>query len=249
MPEDKKVTDVFGIAAYGDALNTVAKGAVDGAGAFLSRICLPAAEEFGLLLRDKISAWRARNAVGIVLKAERQLEAISGPEGRYAHPRIVMRVLEDGSWSDDETIQKMWAGLLVTACTSSGTDESNLMFVQILSQLTSSQVRILNFACTNAPKHQSKAGWLYCGEFYCAIAKLEEISGVSDSHRLDRELDHLRGLQLLSMASGFDPSKVERSANLSPTTLGLQLYARCNGHTDQPEAFFQIVPGGEEEYN
>lgn len=35
-------------------LNTLAQGAVDGAGAFLGRICLPAAEEFGLLLRDKV---------------------------------------------------------------------------------------------------------------------------------------------------------------------------------------------------
>ena len=54
---------MFGLAAYGEALNTLAKGAVDGASAFLSKICLPAAEEFGLLLRDKLSVWRAKNAI------------------------------------------------------------------------------------------------------------------------------------------------------------------------------------------
>jgi hypothetical protein len=35
-----------------EAVKIATKGAVDGVGAFLSRICLPAAEEFGLLCRD-----------------------------------------------------------------------------------------------------------------------------------------------------------------------------------------------------
>ena len=68
MAEDGKSLDVFGIKPVADSINTVTKGAVDGAGAFFGRICLPAAEEFGLLLRDKVSAWRARNIVRIAEK-------------------------------------------------------------------------------------------------------------------------------------------------------------------------------------
>ena len=61
MPnEEQGKRDLFGLAAYGETLNTLAKGVVDGAGAFLSRICLPAAEEFGLLLRDKVVRGEAR---------------------------------------------------------------------------------------------------------------------------------------------------------------------------------------------
>ena len=69
-----------------------------------------------------------------------------------AHPRMVMRVIEDGSWSDDATVQKMWAGLLASSCCPDGRDESNLMFINLLGQLTSSQVRILRFACETANK-------------------------------------------------------------------------------------------------
>lgn len=72
MTDDKpKSFDIFGIRPLAEAINTLTKGAVDGAGAFLSRICLPAAEEFGLMLRDKVSSWRAKNAVAIIQKAEK----------------------------------------------------------------------------------------------------------------------------------------------------------------------------------
>jgi hypothetical protein len=53
MAEDNsKSLDILGIKPIADAVNTVTRDAVEGAAAFLSRICLPAAEEYGLLLPD-----------------------------------------------------------------------------------------------------------------------------------------------------------------------------------------------------
>jgi len=73
MPdEEQNKGDIFGIASYGKALNTLTKGVVDGAEAFLSRICLPAAEEFGLLLQDKVSAWRKNNTIAIIIEAQKK---------------------------------------------------------------------------------------------------------------------------------------------------------------------------------
>ena len=66
--DTKKTTDVLGLAPYGEAVKVIAQGVVDGAGAFLSRICLPAAEEFGLAWRDRIAGWRQRNAILITAK-------------------------------------------------------------------------------------------------------------------------------------------------------------------------------------
>ncbi len=71
MTDDNKSLDILGIKPIADSVNTVTKGTVDGASAFLSRICLPAAEEFGLLLRDKVSAWRSNNAIAIAHKAKK----------------------------------------------------------------------------------------------------------------------------------------------------------------------------------
>ena len=48
--DENKSLDLLGIKPILHAINTFSKGTVDGASAFLSRVCLPAAEEFGLLI-------------------------------------------------------------------------------------------------------------------------------------------------------------------------------------------------------
>ena len=69
--KDQQSFDILGIKPVGEAVNTIVKGSVEGTSAFLSRICLPAAEEFGLLLQDKISHWRTQNLIRIAEKAEK----------------------------------------------------------------------------------------------------------------------------------------------------------------------------------
>lgn len=78
MSNEPKKGDIFGLRPFGEATKIVAKGTMEGMGAFLGRICLPAAEEFGLLLRDKVGQWRAKNAACVTAKAESMLEAQGG---------------------------------------------------------------------------------------------------------------------------------------------------------------------------
>jgi len=151
---------VLGIKPVGEAVNTLVKGTVDAAAAFLGRICLPAAEEFGLLLRDRVGHWRTRNLVKIAEKTERKVANNPNAPQVHAHPRIVHSALENGSWADTDELQEMWAGLLASACTVDGKDESNLMFVNLLSQLTSTQVKVLNHGCESSEKRVSKKGEL-----------------------------------------------------------------------------------------
>src|ERR1044072_5310214 len=127
--KDPKSLDILGIKPIGDSISTIVKGTVDGAAAFLSRICLPAAEEFGFLLKDKVSHWRAQNLVRMTEKAERKLASDSGFEKRHVHPRLLLLTLEQSSWMDVDEVQEMWAGLLVSSCTEDGTDKSNLIFI------------------------------------------------------------------------------------------------------------------------
>jgi hypothetical protein len=235
---EEKSRDLLGLAPYGEAVRVVAQGAVDGAGAFLGRICLPAAEEFGLLLRDRVAAWRGNHAVAIAQEAERMLGDEAGR--LQAHPRMVMRIIEDGSWADDVTVQQMWAGLLASSCCEDGRDESNLLFINLLGQLTSSQVRILRFACESATKHLTPAGWLAAEREMCVAGRLIEVSGVDDIHRLDRELDHLRNAGLLTDNGGFPARGQDRIADITPSPVGLHLYARSQGFRGSPEEFFGL---------
>lgn len=241
MPNEKQGKgDLLVLAAYGEAINTLTKGAVDGAGAFLSRICLPAAEEFGLLLRDKVSTWRATNAVGIIQEAEQILNS-HGTGDAHAHPRLVMKILSEGSWTDDEKVKSFWAGLLASSCTEDGKDESNVIFLNILSQITSLQAKVIEYGCTHTPIKTSEHGLIYAEDFIITIKEVMAIVESKDLHRIDRELDHLRSLELIGgTTTGGGIGMQSGTADITPSPLALQLYSRCKGHSVPPEKFYTI---------
>ncbi len=61
------------------------------------------------------------------------------------------------------------------------------------------------------------------------------ITSVDDLHRLDRELDQMRGLQLI--VGGFHPE--DQDAEITPTTLALQMNAKCQGFMGSPLQFYE----------
>ncbi|MEW8022337.1 MAG: Abi-alpha family protein [Candidatus Thiodiazotropha endolucinida] len=233
--EQNKSLDVLGIKPVAESINAVTEGTVNGASAFLSRICLPAAEEFGLLLKDKVSSWRAKNAIAIAMKAQELLSEQMSHVTLSAHPRIVYESIEKGSWAEDVTMQNMWAGLLASSCTKEGKDESNLIFINYLSQLTSSQGKIIKHICEHAKVGRSPGGWISAEELVLDVEILRALTGIDDEHQIDHELDHLRGLELI--AGGFNPDS--SSANILPTAIALQLYARGQGFVGSPFDFYQ----------
>jgi hypothetical protein len=231
--------DILGLKPISEAVNTVTKGGVEGAAAFLGRICLPAAEEFGLLLQDRVRAWRARNAACVAQKAEHILATSVAETSVHAHPRLVGVVLEQGSWMDASEVQDLWAGLLASSCSESGRDDSNLMFADILARLSVSQVHVLEYVCSQCKKSLSEGGLPVSDVLSIPLSDLQSIAGVTDLHRLDRELDHLRSLELTTPHSGFSLTSTE-SVEVTPTTLALQMFARCKGHRGDPGIFFGL---------
>ena len=239
MTDTNKSLDVLGLKPVADAVSTVTTATTAGVSAFLSRICLPAAEEFGLLLRDKVSTWRANNAVAIAEKAEALFEALPNAGGRHAHPRIVGAVLDHGSWADEDDVRGMWAGLLASACTESGRSQENLIYVNLLAQLTTSQARILGFACAEATKIKSETGLLTAQMFTPTIEKITAVCGTTDIHALDLELDHLREIGLLDSRSGLSP-QTSTPSRVTPSAIALQLYVRCQGYIGSPTEYFKL---------
>ncbi|WP_243247370.1 Abi-alpha family protein [Pseudomonas maioricensis] len=236
MTENNKSLDILGAKPLSESVKTMTEGTVQGVSALLSRICLPAAEEFGLLLKDKVGNWRSNNAAKMAAKANQILEGIPFQETLSAHPKIAFKAVEDSSWTDDDVVLSLWAGLLVSSCTKSGKDESNLIFLNLLSQLTSSQVRVLKYACENAKVFIAPSGWIMAGDLRVEAMEIVRITNVTDMHQLDRELDHLRQLGVIE--NGFDVNSTK--ADITPTSLGLQLYVRSQGYVGSPIAFFEM---------
>ena len=243
MTNGDRSGDLLGLRPFGDAVKVMSQGVVDGAGAFLSRICLPAAEEFGLLLQDKVRAYRGRNVVNVLASAQAKLPE-GGDEGVHALPRLVGAVLEEASWVEDQALQEKWAGLLASACSPDGLDDSNLLFVDLLRRLTRVQVRIVDYACRTANKRRTKLGLIIPQPLLLELAPLQEVAGVTDVQRLDRELDHLRSLELLQQG-GFPMHFNASVATITPTPLALHMYVRCQGSQQSPVDYFGVPPDAE----
>ena len=247
--EKQLIGDVFGIKPVAESSLVVTKATVDGVSAFLSRICLPAAEEFGFLIQDHIRNWRTRNAASVVTMAEEKLRQVPGSEHSGCSPRIALEVVEKGSWAEDAALQEMWAGLLASGCTEGADDDSNLIFINRLSAMTRIQVAIMKYACQNCRKITGLGGLAAPSErLFASIKTLVEITSEEDIQRLDREIDDMREAGLLHSEAGIDfVDSSEQAiaiadvlANITPNSLALHMFVRCEGSRNTPAQFFGL---------
>jgi hypothetical protein len=136
----------------------------------------------------------------------------------------------------------MWAGLLATACTVEGNDDSNLVFANLLSQLTPIHVRMLATACTKGVQGFSGIGRISPRSLACTPEEMMKVTGSREMLKLDRDLEHLSDLGLLEKrvkSSRFTPVE---DANIAPTPLGQQLHARCSGRREGSTEFVGVTP-------
>jgi hypothetical protein len=205
---------------------------------FLNHICPATSDEVRILLREGLSNYRVASAVEIAFKAQEMLGTSPEASKLRVHPKALLHILEDGSWSEAEWIQELWAGLLATSCTADGKDESGLMYCNLLSQLTAVHLRIFVAACTRSKKIMAGMGRLASRPLSCSIEEIMKITGSRDLLRIERDLEHLTELGLLERREKAAFYLTIDSENITPTPLGLQLYARCHGHRGTAQDFF-----------
>ena len=206
---------------------------VKGASQFLGKICNPAAEEFGYYLQDNIRQWRMKNIAKIATEAEIILKSNGTIDGLSAPPRLVYQIMEEGSLIDDKDVQKMWAGLLASSCTLDGKDESNLVYIDLLSKLTSSEVALINYLCNRTSKYTESNGLIYANSLEMDL--LRTISGFEDVHVINHIVMHLKSLGLVQ----FNLIEITTFyGNLIPTQLCLSMYVKCQGSSDSPAEYW-----------
>ena len=170
---------------------------------------------------------------------KRVLQGLSG----VVDLKHVLMSYTPSPWVDDSTVSNMWAGLLALACSKEGLDDSSLIFINILSQITSLQAKIINYACNTVEVKLSKKGGIYCDMPRVSISKVFGITGCNDIHRVDRELDQLRSLELIGSGIGGGGFTIELdNADISPQPLALHFYARCQGWACKVEDYYNAQP-------
>lgn len=209
---------------------------VKGVSNFLGLICNPAAEQFGYYLRDKVRVWRKKNIFEIVIESENILKSNGTIDGLSAPPRLVYQIMEEGSLIDDKEVQKMWAGLLASSCTLDGKDESNLIYIDLLSKLTSSEVALVNHLCNCTRKGVAHNGLIFADMIELGLDILQRLSGFEDVHGIDHIISHLESLGLVHFVDNTDSSIFY--AILRPTTLCLNMYVKCQGSLDSPVEYW-----------
>jgi len=147
----KRDLDILGVKPIAEAINTSVSKTFEGAEGFLKRVCAPALEELGLGVKEKVRNWRLNNIVKFLEKSQGKL--IYDDDKLKINPRIAISIIENASLNDNDEIQEMWAGLFAASCSSSEQSDENLIFINLLKQLTIAQARILKYACENTKKY------------------------------------------------------------------------------------------------
>jgi hypothetical protein len=206
--------------------------------AFLRRICPTATHELQLLFREGLSNLRIANIIAITNRAEIMLAAEASPDRLHAPENILLTIVKNGSWAEDPSTQQLWAGLLVTSCTLLGDDESNMPYLELVSEMASIDGRLFVEGCTKSEKLFAPNGAVSAKSLIRTSEELIQITGAHDLMKIDRNIFQLALLGLFEPRVKPKYFSYDGDANLSPTALGLELFARCQGHRGSPQDYY-----------
>ena len=119
------------------------KDLINKAFSFLEKIVNPPLKEIGGLLSDQVKYLRFKNQIKIITKAENLLNQ-KGIPFKKVPLKTLASLLDYSSWEEDTNIQKKWSALLANYASSKMSNDISLCYVEILNQLTSIEVKILD---------------------------------------------------------------------------------------------------------
>lgn len=261
------IEDILGIAPLSRAIEHGAVRTVDGLAAFFGALCMPAVDEVGQLLKDHVTGFRRVQLSRIAQKTEAKIARSQRPAQGACDPRLIRDVIEEASWSDDDSVQEMWAGLLSSASTGQGSADA-LLYTDVLKRLAPFQVRLLNLiysdprACSMGdtpvrihddsvytPRNMLRfAAAEVLSQYPGDLGAFVNIQGATHESVLATEDDHILALGrfrpqidalvALGLLRSARLHAATRSYAFLPTLKGLDLYMRGLGYCVYPlEAF------------
>lgn len=113
--------------------STLEKG-IEIAANFLNKLIMPAVEETGLLIKDKVTFWKFKNQVKILNKAKDYCEK-NRIETKTISFKLLVPLLEASALEEDELLQDKWA-ILLSNLVDSDQNIENHVFPYILGQIS-----------------------------------------------------------------------------------------------------------------
>lgn len=207
--------------------------------AFIHRVSPAAVDAAKMLYRERLSNYRLDGAIEIALHAEELIALERNAASLRIDPAVVFRILEDGSWAETEWIQHYWAGILATACVAGHFGSSHVKFADLLSQLTTIQARIFAGSCIRATVVAGRNGSLCADPLTCTAEELVQIADTHDRVHIERDIRHLVELGLIEKSLKWKFFSQIDEALITPTSLALELYARCHAYRGEVAGFYE----------
>ena len=121
--------------------STALEKGIDLAKGFLDKLVMPAVEETGLLLKDKVTLWKFKNQVQMLNKAKAYCEK-NNISTKQVSLKLLCPLLDYSGIEEDEILQDKWA-ILLSNMVDSDQNIENHVFPYILSQLSTNEFLVL----------------------------------------------------------------------------------------------------------
>lgn len=205
--------------------------------AFLQRISPSTEPQFIKAITGGMSSDGAERALEIVVKAEAMVWRNGRNVRSGVDAKLVYRIVERGANTDlcEAEIMGFWAGLLAAASQEGAREQDCLEFVDLLSKLELAHLRILAAGCKTAVTLGWDAGYELPQRVFYSAAEIRKIAAARDMVAVERGLNRLQELGLVQQSGKLPIFEPITEVDVTPTGLGLNLYARCIGRTGVPE--------------
>jgi hypothetical protein len=110
--------------------------------------------------------------------------------------------------------------------------------MDLLAEMATVDTRLYIEACSKAPKVFASNGAVSGGTLMRTADEMVTLTGTKDLSKIDRNILQLSILGLLEPREKAKYFSFAQVANLTPTALGLELYARCQGHRGSPSEYY-----------
>jgi len=226
---------------------------VDGLSTFFGKICMPAATEIGLLLKDKFTYYRIRNLVNIIEKIERLISSDDIANQTSLSPKFLKEIIEESSWEGDDVVQSLWAGLIAGEIKGRFSGDDAIIYTSVLKSMSAYEARILKLVYGDERiadlVQQHEGGHDEFVSIHPIVIPVVDILRISPtplnyivqnrSHEdiIANENEHYLAFGFIKpqfqslIRKGLidDWSLDDKSIRIEPTSSGLDLYMRCSG--------------------
>ncbi len=124
-----------------DITSTAIEKGIDLAKDFLDKLIIPAVEETGLLLKDKVTLWKFKNQVRILNKAKSYCEQ-NNISPKTISLKLLCPLLDNAALEEEEELQDKWA-ILLSNLVDSDQNIENHVFPYILGQISTNEFLFL----------------------------------------------------------------------------------------------------------